>query len=60
MGGLSNGQGELRVGWWGIKDGAKERDVMTLISRLSGRAWNLTNIGIPVQYQVRCTSPGLT
>jgi hypothetical protein len=35
------------------------RDV-TLISRLSGRAWNLANVGIPVHYQVRCTSPGLT
>ncbi|KAJ7340864.1 hypothetical protein DFH08DRAFT_812034 [Mycena albidolilacea] len=31
-----------------------------VISRLSGLAWNLTNVGIPVHYQVRCTSPGLT
>jgi hypothetical protein len=31
-----------------------------LISRLSGCAWNLAYVGIPVQYQVRCTSPGLT
>jgi hypothetical protein len=31
-----------------------------VISRLSGLAWNLANVGIPVHYQVRCTSPGLT
>jgi hypothetical protein len=33
---------------------------VTVISRLSGLAWNLANVGIPVHYQVRCTSPGLT
>jgi hypothetical protein len=32
----------------------------SVISRLSGLAWNLTNVGIPVHDQVRYTSPGLT
>jgi hypothetical protein len=40
--------------------GLRERGDLTLISRLSGLAWNLANAGIPVHYQVRCTSPGLT